>query len=89
MDTVSAPAQNGEGFVDTLQRAGIAEAKKKVLHTTSDLEGGMRAVRELIQSGKEILSIGLWRRYYSGRCSESTFAGRLPDSGRRGCDRVQ
>ena len=56
MDTVSARLK-WEGFVDTLQRAGIAEAKKKVLHTTSDLEGGMRAVRELIQSGKKFSAL--------------------------------
>lgn len=56
MDTVSARLK-WDGFVSTLEHAGIAEAKKNVLHTTSDLEGGMRAVRELIQSGRKFSAL--------------------------------
>lgn len=56
MDTVSARLKC-DGFVDTLEHAGIAGAKERVLHTTSDLEGGMRAVRELIQSGKKFSAL--------------------------------
>lgn len=56
MDTISARLKR-DGFVSTLERAGIMEAKQNVIHTTSDLEGGMRAVRELIQSGKKFSAL--------------------------------
>lgn len=56
MDTVSARLKR-EGFVNGLERYGIENAKKYVVNTSLSIEGGIKAVEQLLQEKKKFTAI--------------------------------
>lgn len=56
MDTDSARAKCA-GFINAMERCGIADAKKYVLKTDRTIAGGVNAVRQLLERGEKFSAI--------------------------------
>ncbi|MCB7319251.1 LacI family DNA-binding transcriptional regulator [Lacrimispora sp. 210928-DFI.3.58] len=56
MDTVSARLKC-EGFLNSLGRYGIKDAKKRVVNTAMSIEGGMKAVEQLLRKGNTFTAV--------------------------------
>ena len=56
MDTVSARLKC-EGFVRSLERYGIEYANRHVINTEKSVEGGLNAVKRLLESGEKVTAI--------------------------------
>lgn len=56
MDTISARLKC-EGFLSSLERYGVPDAKKHVVNTSLSIEGGIKAVEQLIREEKKFTAI--------------------------------
>lgn len=56
MDTMSARLKC-EGFIRELEKCGFKDAKKRVIHTGSSIEGGMQAVERLFAEQRKVTGI--------------------------------
>ncbi len=52
MDTVSAQLKC-EGFLSAVEHAGIAGGRRRIIDTSRGIEGGMKAVEQILESGKQ------------------------------------